>query len=92
MPPDRLLTATAVAALFTVRSCWICPSRSVDWRDQLARKNPVTTRVRVTVSACSETDVLIMVPMRLVAEEEHQCHKRDDDRARRCEEVTDGMD
>ena len=40
-------TAPAVAPLFIVRSCWRCPSRSVDWRDQLDWKNPVTTRVRV---------------------------------------------
>ena len=32
----------------------------MDW------KNPVTTRVRVTVSACSETDVLSRVPKMLV--------------------------
>ena len=82
-PPDRFPTALAVAVLFIVRSCWRCPSRSVDWRDQLDRKNPVTTRVRVAVSACSETDVLIRVPTMLVEKKSANATKRDDDRARR---------
>ncbi len=61
-PVDRFWTTLAVALLFMVTSCWTCPSRSVDWRAQLDRKNPVTTRVRVTVSACSDTEVLSRVP------------------------------
>ncbi len=38
----------------------------MDWRDQLDWKNPVTTRVRVTIRACFETDVLSRVPKMLV--------------------------
>ena len=38
----------------------------MDWRDQLDRKNPETTRIRVAVSACSETDVLSRVLEMLV--------------------------
>ena len=66
MPDDRFLTALAVDTLLSVRSCWMCPRRSVDWRDQFDRKNPVTMRVRVTVSACSETEVLMNAPTMLV--------------------------
>ncbi len=83
-PPDRFPTTDAVAALFIPRSCWTCPSRSVDWRDQLDWKNPVTTCVRVAVSACSETDVLRRVTKTAGAEEEHQSHDRNDDRV--CDE------
>ena len=67
-PADTLPTAPLVAPAFIPRSCWICPSRSVDWRDQLDRKNPVTMRSRVCVSAWVETDVLTRVPKMLVAE------------------------
>ncbi|MGO8870498.1 MAG: hypothetical protein ACLQPH_03695 [Acidimicrobiales bacterium] len=53
-----LPTTAAVAPQFIVRSCWTCPSRSWDWRDQLARKNALTTRVREAVTACDVTEVL----------------------------------
>ena len=33
----------------------------MDWRDQLDRKNPVTTRIRVAAIACDETEVAIRV-------------------------------
>ncbi len=60
-PPAKLPITPEAAPLFMVSSCWTCPSRSADWRDQLAWKNPVTTRVRVRVSACDVTDVLTRV-------------------------------
>ena len=58
-PLVRAPMTEVVALLFIPRSCWTCPSRSLDWSAQLDRKNPVTTSVRVVVSACTWREELI---------------------------------
>ncbi len=64
--PDKDAMTEVLAPLFRPRICWICPSRSVDWRAQLDRKKADTTRLRVAVSACVWTEVFIRVLEMLV--------------------------